>query len=163
MLKLILIAICALIVLLGGAKGRRLRNMSQKHDERAEKLRERIDTFSNYSKLASARLVEAEDQRKELQAEIDRASQKIDEIRRTALAAAADEPSEYYVFDRVSGRRGTIWMVVVEALGDRPVWTETRHYLVISETAQDAKNRIKERFSARGEFGVSDAIAKADF
>ena len=136
----------------------RYESLTRKHRD----LRDRTETFANYIKLAGARVVEAEERRKELADEAAAHRKTIDDAREAAIRRPDAPSREFHVFDRVAGRKGDVWAVVVESRAEGAPWSGIRHYVVVAETPEDARTRVRDRFPSISGFSVSEA-EKAPF
>lgn len=159
-LDILWLGTAAFIVVFVVMARQRLRGQILRLKDRREQLAERHETFVNYSKLASVRIAEGEAQRDELKAQIAERRAAIEQS--VVQAITADRPtSTYYVFDRVAGRKGRIWAVHVECTLDDGPWAGTRAYVVVAETAEDARSRVSDRFPQKSSFSLAQPEAKS--
>lgn len=148
-------------LLVGALMERSLRALHKKHSDRLAALQERLEVYRNYNKLAAVRRGEAKDALTKLHKEL---ADEEAELRR--LSADVEPPAEssgekseferFYVFDRIVGRSGAIWHVAVEARDDIP-WTGVKNYVIVADTAEDARKRVQDRHPAMSGFAVGPA------
>lgn len=151
------------VLLLGFMVERNLRALDKRHSDRLFALQERLEVYRNYNKLAAVRRGEAQEALTKLRKEL--ADEEAEMRRLTAYlaepAASADGENggfeRFYVFDRIVGRSGTIWHIAVEARDNVP-WTGVKNYVIVADSAEDARKRVQDRHPAMSGFAVGPAI-----
>lgn len=133
--------------------GIRARRQSQK----LAALKERLDVYANYAKLAAVRRAETEETLASLRREVAEMEGEILSLQSAVTDEAALAPMEFYSVDRVTRSGGPLWYVAVEALDATAPWSGVRHYAVAADTAEDARKRIVERYPSPSSFAISPA------
>ncbi|MGQ9370219.1 hypothetical protein [Azospirillum sp. ST 5-10] len=80
-------------------------------------------------------------------AAVEKAQQDLERVRGMLAARRQARPVRYYVFDRLEGRLGEVWLVTVKAAGRNLPWSGTRPYLVVAENERLARERTMLRFA----------------
>ncbi|AWK88733.1 hypothetical protein [Azospirillum thermophilum] len=145
-------------LLIGSIVGGRLRSRYRHQRERLRTLNERLEVYRNYNKLAVVRREEAHEMLGKLRRQL---AEEEEDLRRLAAQPKEPDPEaaiSYHVFDRIAGRRGTVWHVAVEASEKAAAWTGVRHYAVTGETAEEARKRVQDRHPAMSGFTVGKAV-----
>lgn len=146
-------------LLIGSIVGGRLRSRYRRQRERLMTLNERLEVYRNYNKLAVVRREEAHEMLGKLRRQL---AEEEEDLRRLAAQPKEPDPTAatiaYHVFDRIAGRRGSVWHVAVEASEKAVAWTGVRHYAVTGETAEEARKRVQDRHPAMSGFTVGKAV-----
>ncbi|ANC92208.1 hypothetical protein A6A40_10020 [Azospirillum humicireducens] len=131
---------------------------ARRQSEKLTALKERLDVYANYAKLATVRQVEAEETLAGLRREAAEVEGEILSLQSAATGDDALTPMEFYCVDRVARPGGPLWYVAVEALDATAPWSGIRTYAVAAESAEDARRRIVERHPSPTAVTISPAI-----
>ncbi|BAI73075.1 hypothetical protein AZL_024370 [Azospirillum sp. B510] len=148
-------SVTALLIGLLGERflGRRASRQSKKLDA----LKERLEVYANYGKLAALRRAEAEETLSELRREMAEVVGEILSLQSAATDDAALAPMVFHCIDRVARSGGPLWYVAVEALDAGAAWSGMRAYAVAADSAEEARKRITERYPSPTSFAISPA------
>lgn len=131
---------------------------ARRQSEKLTALKERLNVYANYAKLASVRRVEAEETLAGLRREAAEVEGEILSLQSAVTDDAALTPMEFYCVDRVARSSGPLWYVAVEALDATAPWTGIRTYAIAADSAEDARKRIVERHPSPTAFTISPAV-----
>lgn len=131
---------------------------ARRQTEKLTALKERLDVYANYAKLASVRRAETEETLAGLHREAAEVEGEILSLQSAVTDDDALTPMEFYCVDRVARSSGPLWYVAVEALDATAPWSGIRTYAVAAENAEDARKRITERHPSPTSFAISPAI-----
>ncbi|WP_042695377.1 hypothetical protein [Azospirillum sp. B506] len=144
--------------LLIGLLGERILGIrARRRSEKLAALRERLDVYANYAKLASVRRLETEELLAGLRREAAEVEGEILSLQSAVTDDAALTPMEFHCVDRVARSDGPLWYVAVEALDTAAPWTGIRTYAVAADSAEEARKRITERHPSPTSFAISPA------
>lgn len=130
---------------------------ARRQSEKLAALKERLDVYANYAKLAAVRRAETEETLAGLRREVAEAEGEILSLQSAVTDEAALAPMEFHCVERVARSGGPLWYVAVEALDATAPWSGVRHYAVAADTAEDARKRIVERYPSPTAFAISPA------
>ncbi|PWC85569.1 hypothetical protein [Azospirillum sp. TSO5] len=130
---------------------------ARRQSEKLTALKERLEVYANYAKLAAVRRVEAEETLAGLRREVAAVEGEILSLQSVVTDDSALAPMEFHCVDRVARSSGPLWYVAVEALDATAPWTGVRTYAVAAESAEDARKRITERHPSPTAFAISPA------
>ncbi|MBY6260465.1 hypothetical protein EI613_00805 [Azospirillum sp. 412522] len=130
---------------------------ARRQSEKLTALKERLNVYANYAKLAAVRRVEAEETLAALHREMAEVEGEIQSLQSAATDDTALAPMEFHCVDRVARSSGPLWYVAVEALDATAPWSGIRTYAVAAESAQEARKRIVERHPSPTAFTISPA------
>ncbi|KAA0598025.1 hypothetical protein J2848_005562 [Azospirillum lipoferum] len=149
-------AVTSLVI---GLLGERILGIrARRQSEKLAALKERLDVYANYAKLASLRRAETEETLAGLHREAAEMESEILSLQSAVTDDAALTPMEFYCVDRVARSGGPLWYVAVEALDATAPWAGIRTYAVAAESAEDARKRITERHPSPTSFAISPAV-----
>ncbi len=152
-----------LLALVGVIAARRLDKRLQRLLERKDRYFERIETISNYNKLAAVRIAEAEETCRRLRGEIGAAKEQHRATAERIQEARASSPAVVYVFDRLDNRKDKLFEFVVESLNDGADWSGKRHYIVAGATVEKAAERVRARFPKMSGYHVSAGAERKSY
>lgn len=163
MILFLLVLASMILIATGIWVDRRFRRRIDALSERLDRYVERIETFSNYSKLAAVRIAEGEQARDQLAAELDKLIAEHRALSERITEASNTAPSEFHVFDRLDNRKDKLFEFVIESTADGTDWTGRRHYIVAAATPELAAERVGARFPKMAGFRISAPIERKSF
>lgn len=150
-------------LIIGFLATRRIHAVRKVTFEKLERYRERLETISNYNKLAAVRIAEAGAKVAEAEEELKSLENEQLEIHARISEAKTANPSVFYVFDRGDNRKDKLFDFVVEATAEGSEWTGPRHYVVAAPSLEQATERIRDRFPSFSGFRISEGTERSRF
>lgn len=128
-----------------------------------ERFKERLETVTNYNKLAAVRIGDAKANIVELETELKGLEDSQSQIQSRINEVKTATPSAIYVFDRVDNRKDKLFDFVVEATAEENDWPGPRQYIVAAPTIGQAAERVRDRFPSFSGFRISEGAERSRF